>query len=133
MIYATPQGAHAHSELQHAIKQAKSAKWYRRLKIIQLSMSGVSVSQLSHQFDLCPIVQVFFCKKYSEGAVCVSDYWSENLIYIFAASQSSLISLMIAVTNLRHEASFGKIETTCVRRLISRLSRSRPLVVRINR
>ena len=53
MIYATPQGEHAHSELQHEIKQAKSAKWYRRLKIIQLSLSGASVSQLSDQFDLC--------------------------------------------------------------------------------
>jgi len=29
-------------------------------------------------------VQVFFCKKYSEGAVCVSDYWSENLTGISA-------------------------------------------------
>ena len=54
MIYACPQGAHAHSELHYALKQAKSAKWYSRLKIMQLSMSGVSVSQLSQQFDLCP-------------------------------------------------------------------------------
>ena len=42
MIYAIPQGEHALSELQYALKQAKPAKWYRRLKIIQLSISGLS-------------------------------------------------------------------------------------------
>ena len=65
MIYATPQGAHAHSELQRALKQAKSAKWYRRLKIMQLSMSEVSVSQLSHQFDLCPATIRSYIKAYN--------------------------------------------------------------------
>ena len=65
MIYATPQGEHAHSELQHEIKQAKSAKWYRRLKIIQLSLSGASVSQLSDQFDLCPATIRSYIKAYN--------------------------------------------------------------------
>ena len=65
MIYASPQGEHAESELQDAIKQAKSAKWYKRLKIIQLSMSGVSVSQLSEQFDLCPSTIRSYIKAYN--------------------------------------------------------------------
>jgi transposase len=65
MIYATPQGEHAHSELQYELKQAESAKWYRRLKIIQLSMSGISASQLSQQFDLCPATIRSYIKAYN--------------------------------------------------------------------
>ena len=53
MIYAIAQTEHAISELQVTLKEAKNAKWYRRLKIIQLSMSGISVPQLSEHFDLC--------------------------------------------------------------------------------
>jgi NADH pyrophosphatase NudC (nudix superfamily) len=30
------------SELQVQLKEARDAKWYRRLKILQLSMSGIS-------------------------------------------------------------------------------------------
>ena len=41
MIYATPQKENAVSELQFAIKVAKDVKWYRRLKIVQLSISGL--------------------------------------------------------------------------------------------
>ena len=53
MIYAQPQAEHAISVLQVELKGAGDAKWYRRLKIIQLSMSGMKVKKLSHQFDLC--------------------------------------------------------------------------------
>ena len=53
MIYAIPQGEHAISELAVEIKTAEKAKWYRRLKIVQLSMAGDNVPQLAQQFDLC--------------------------------------------------------------------------------
>jgi len=53
MIYAQPQAEHAISELQAQLKGAGDAKWYHRLKIIQLSMNGISVKKLSEQFDLC--------------------------------------------------------------------------------
>jgi len=45
-------------------------------------------------------------------------------------SQSSLISLRPAETGLSSDASLGKSVATRVRRLISLLSRSRPLLVR---
>jgi len=38
MIYAIPSTEQAQSELQFALKGAKDARWYLRLKIIQLSI-----------------------------------------------------------------------------------------------
>lgn len=43
MIYADPRIEHAISELQVCLKEARDAKWYRRLKIIQLSMTHMTV------------------------------------------------------------------------------------------
>jgi len=69
MIYAQPQAEHAISELQKKLTGAKDAKWYRRLKIIQLSMSGVSVPKLSDQFDLCPKTVRNYIKSYNQGGI----------------------------------------------------------------
>lgn len=65
MIYAIPQTEDAISDLQCALKEAKQVKWYRRLKIIQLSMSGLSVGQLSEQFDLCGATIRSYIKAYN--------------------------------------------------------------------
>lgn len=43
----------AREELMTALKQSSDAKWYRRLKIIQLSSQQTSVPQLATLFDLC--------------------------------------------------------------------------------
>jgi transposase len=39
-------------ELKEAIKEAKKAKWYRRLKIVDLSSQGYRVPKLSEMFDI---------------------------------------------------------------------------------
>ena len=52
MIYAQPKLEGDISELAAEIKKATDVKWYKRLKIIQLSMTGVSVPKLAKQFDL---------------------------------------------------------------------------------
>jgi hypothetical protein len=54
MIYAQLQEEHGIIELQEELRVAKDAKWYRRLKIIQLSINGISVKKLSDIFSLCP-------------------------------------------------------------------------------
>ena len=69
MIYAHPQGDHAISELQMALKQASGAKWYRRLKIVQLSMTGMSVPELAQQFDLHPATIRSYLKAYNQGGI----------------------------------------------------------------
>lgn len=69
MIYAIPETEDAISDLQCALKEAKQVKWYRRLKIIQLSMSGLSVAQLSEQFDLCSATIRSYIKAYNAGGI----------------------------------------------------------------
>jgi transposase len=69
MIYAQPQAEHAISELQAELKGASDAKWYRRLKIIQLSMNGTSVKKLSEQFDLCSKTVRKYIKAYNQGGI----------------------------------------------------------------
>lgn len=69
MIYAQPQGDYAISELQVELRNAQHAKWYRRLKIIQLSMTGITVPQLSEQFDLCRATVRSYIKAYNEGGI----------------------------------------------------------------
>ena len=69
MIYAQPQGDHAISELQRALKEASGAKWYRRLKIVQLSMAGMSVPELAQQFELNPATIRCYLKAYNEGGI----------------------------------------------------------------
>jgi transposase len=67
MIYAIPCKENAISELQCALKDAKDAKWYRRLKIVQLSMSGKTVAQLADEFDLCRATVRSYIKAYNAG------------------------------------------------------------------
>jgi transposase len=69
MIYAQAQAEDAISELQVELKGAGDAKWYRRLKIIQLSMSGMKVKKLSDQFDLCPKTVRNYIKAYNQGGI----------------------------------------------------------------
>ncbi len=40
---------------EHELKTTRDAKWYRRLKIIDLSDQMYTVSQLSKQFDLSEV------------------------------------------------------------------------------
>ena len=69
MIYAHPQGDHAIRELQVELKQAREAKWYRRLKIIQLSMAGITVPQLAEQFELCRATIRSYLKAYNQAGI----------------------------------------------------------------
>ncbi|MBI1926318.1 helix-turn-helix domain-containing protein [Candidatus Poribacteria bacterium] len=69
MIYAIPSDEHAISELQVELKKAEKAKWYRRLKIVQLSMAGHSVPQLAQQFDLCDATVRSYITAYSDGGI----------------------------------------------------------------
>lgn len=69
MVYAIPQAEHAQSELAAQIKTAEKAKWYRRLKIVQLSMTGISVPQLAEQFDLCRATVRNYINAYNDGGI----------------------------------------------------------------
>jgi transposase len=55
----------ASEELRHALKQASDAKWYRRLKIIQLSSQQTSVPELATLFDCCTATVRDYIKRYN--------------------------------------------------------------------
>lgn len=69
MIFANPQKEDSISELQIAIKGADNVKWYRRLKIIQLSMTEITVPQLAEQFDVCKATVRNYIKAYNESGI----------------------------------------------------------------
>ena len=52
-------------ELLKEIKQTTDAKWYRRLKIIQLSAENMSVPNLATLFDLCTATVRDYIKRYN--------------------------------------------------------------------
>lgn len=69
MIFAIPQKENAISELQLYIKNADQVKWYRRLKIIQRSMAGMTVPQLAEHFDVCQATVRQYIKAYNRGGL----------------------------------------------------------------
>ena len=69
MIYARPQKEGDVSELAFELKEANSVKWYRRLKIIQLSMAGAPVPQLAESFDLCQATIRNYISTYNSGGI----------------------------------------------------------------
>ena len=69
MLYAQPHGDYALSELAVELRNAQNAKWYRRLKIIQLSMRGATVPELAAQFDLCLATVRSYIKAYNAGGI----------------------------------------------------------------
>ena len=68
MIYArvTDEGLKL---LEKELKSTKDAKWYRRLKIIQLSSRGEKVPQLAKRFDVCQATVRDYIKRYNSGGL----------------------------------------------------------------
>ena len=55
--------------LEKELKSTKDAKWYRRLKIIQLSSQGETVPQLAKRFDVCQATVRAYIKRYNNGSL----------------------------------------------------------------
>ena len=55
--------------LEKELKATKDARWYRRLKIIQLSSQGEKVRQLAKQFDVCQATVRDYIKRYNNGGL----------------------------------------------------------------
>jgi transposase len=55
----------ASEELKTALKQASDTKWYRRLKVIQLSSQQTSVPELATLFDLCTATVRDYINRYN--------------------------------------------------------------------
>jgi transposase len=59
----------AREELLQELKRSSDAKWYRRVKIIQLSSQQTSVPQLAKLFDLCTATVRDYIKRYNANGL----------------------------------------------------------------
>ena len=55
--------------LRKELKSTKDVKWYRRLKIVQLSSQGETVRQLAKQFDVCQATVRDYIERYNIGGL----------------------------------------------------------------
>jgi len=55
--------------LEQELKAAKDAKWYRRVKIIDLSSQGKTVPELAAEFDLSKATVRDYLKRYNQGGL----------------------------------------------------------------
>ena len=53
--------------LNQALKRAKNVKWYRRLKVIDLSAKGQQVSEIAAIFDLSENTVRGYINRYNQG------------------------------------------------------------------
>jgi len=68
MIYAKVEGKKL-KQIEEQLKGTKNAKWYCRLKIIQLSSQGRTVPELAKDFDLCQATVRVYINQYKEGGL----------------------------------------------------------------
>jgi len=68
MIFAKV-GDEGRKLLEEKLRTTKDAKWYRRLKIIQLSSLGETASKLSKTFDVCKATVRDYIKRYNVGGL----------------------------------------------------------------
>lgn len=68
MIYAKVSDESARF-LEKELKATKDAKWYQRLKIIQLSSLGQTVSQLAEMFGISRSTVRDYIKRYNKGGL----------------------------------------------------------------
>ena len=68
MLYANVDKT-AQEELKQALKSAKKMKWYRRLKIVDLSAQGYGVPTLANMFDVCTATVRDYLKRYNSGGL----------------------------------------------------------------
>jgi transposase len=56
--------------IRDQLRATKDAKWYRRLKIIQLSREGKTVAELSEIFEVSEATIRQYIHRYNEGGLC---------------------------------------------------------------
>ena len=69
MLFAQVTEKEQEEELQAAMKRAQEAKWYRRLKVIDLSRQGYHVPEIAKVFDLGESTIRKYIKAYNQGGV----------------------------------------------------------------
>lgn len=64
--------------LEEELKTTKDAKWYQRLKIIQMSSLGETISKLAKTFDVCKATVRDYIKRYNNGELAALKRHNSN-------------------------------------------------------
>lgn len=109
MIYANV-NKKAHEELQKALAEAQQPKWYRRLKIIDLSGRSYGVPELATMFDLSTTTVRTYIKRYNDHGLSglVPDYGSGRAATL-PWSKEAWLNLLKLPVNLRNWTAGRKI------------------------
>jgi len=94
-------------EIEEALKRAEKAKWYRRLKVIDLSAKGKDVSEIAILFDLSEGTIRAYIHRYNEGGL-------EGLRAAYGPSRKAEMSLSkeeLEELLKRSPSQFEKLET----------------------
>ncbi len=68
MLYAKV-NQKAREELKQGLKTAQKAKWYRRIKVVDLSAKGRKVSEIAELFDLSDNTVRDYITRYNQGGL----------------------------------------------------------------
>jgi transposase len=97
----------AREALNQAIKTSQNVKWYRRLKVIDLSAKGQKVSELAAIFDLSENTVRGYINRYNQGGLAglKADY-GQGRNKTITLSKDELVELL-----RRSPSQFEKLET----------------------
>lgn len=110
MLYAQVD-SERHQMLQAELRVAADAKWYRRLKVIDLSGQGVAVAELAQTFDLTPAtvrsyIHAFNAAgltglrpSYGQGRPLAVEWTSDQWLNVLAQAPCELAGLDTAARN----------------------------------
>ena len=93
--------------LNQAIKTTKNVKWYRRLKVIDLSEKGQTVAEIAAIFDLSDNTIRDYIKRYNQaGLEGLKATYGQGRTKSITLSKDELIELL-----RRSPSQFEKLET----------------------
>ncbi len=106
MLYAKVNEA-AREALNQAIKTAQKSKWYRRLKVIDLSAKGQKVSEIAAIFDLSDNTIRGYINRYNQGELDgLKPNYGQGRNKTITLSKDELIELLG-----RSPSQFEKLDT----------------------
>jgi transposase len=119
MIFVKKLSDRERRALGEALRKAKNTKWYRRLKIIELSSKGYLVSELSQMFGLSDVTVRNYIHRYNEGGLNALQYRKSS----GRPRKLDFLDGLWEITLQRSPSQFEKLKTNSRRWTLSLLVR----------
>jgi transposase len=119
MIFVNELSKKERQELAEAIRNASDAKWFRRVKIIELSSKGYSVPELAKLFNLSDVTVRNYIHRYKEGGLDALRYKKSP----GRPSKLSFLDDLWGIILSRNPSEFEKLKTNSRHWTLSLLAR----------